>query len=241
MIISGGTGSGKTMLLNALSVFIPERERIISIEDTLEVNLFKRDNWVQLETRSDSGFNLDDLLKNSIRMRPDRILVGEVRVQEALTMFTAMDIGHQGLMCTLHANSARETVMRLQTTPMNVPVSLFSLLDLIIMEHRMYCPRKGLTRRVTQISEVSVMDERVLLNDIFMLNRETDVLDRTSVPSRTFEKLAFLTGLKVDDIRSELESRTNFLNSLIEDKIFDYGGIKSAILDYRAASLGKKK
>jgi flagellar protein FlaI len=188
LIIAGGTGSGKTTTLNSLSVFLPVRERIVTIEDTLELNLYNRENWIQLESRPailQKGLDLNDLLKNAIRMRPDRILVGEVRGPEASTMFTAMDIGHQGLISTVHANSARETLLRLRSEPMNVPTSMFTLLDLVLMQHRMYWPRKGLIRRVTQLAEVSVMGEHVLLNDIYEFDREKDVIKRSELPSQT--------------------------------------------------------
>jgi flagellar protein FlaI len=235
IIISGDTGSGKTMTLNALSVFVPQKERVISIEDTLELNLFNRDNWVQLEAKPNifqNSLSIDDLLKNSIRMRPDRILVGEVRGEEANTMFTAMDIGLQGLMSTLHANSARETILRLQSTPMNVPTSMFTLLDLVLMQHRMYSERKGVIRRVTQISEVRVMGDHVLLNDLFMLNREKDVIESTNLPSETMEKLSFLTGLKLIDLKEEMKIRSLYLSKIAEQKIFDYEDIRRLVTAY---------
>ncbi|MEM0372350.1 MAG: ATPase, T2SS/T4P/T4SS family [archaeon] len=245
MLIAGGTGSGKTTTLNALTVFIPERERVISIEDTLELNLFNRENWVQLESRPgilQKKLDLDDLLKNAIRMRPDRILVGEVRGPEASTMFTAMDIGHQGLLSTLHANSARETILRLQSPPMGVPTSMFTLLDLVLMQHRMYWPRKGLIRRVVQLSEVSVMGEHVLLNDIFSFNREKDVIERTSLPSNILERLSFLSGLKITDLKDELELRKAVLEKLVKLGVFDYDGIRESVTDYsdNPAKLAKK-
>ena len=236
IIIAGGTGSGKTSTLNALSVFVPPKERIVTIEDTLELNLYDRENWVQLEARMGirnmNEIDLNDLLKNAIRMRPDRILVGEVRGKEASSMFTAMDIGHQGIMCTLHANSAKETVLRLQSDPMDVPVSMFSLLDLIIMQHRVYWPRKGLIRRIMQVSEVSVMGEHVLLNDVFLFDREKDHAYRTNLPSGILEKLSFLTGLKTKDLKDEIILRSSILKAMANKKIFDSFEIKKVIEQY---------
>ncbi len=236
LIIAGGTGSGKTTTLNALSVFIPTRERIVTIEDTLELNLYNRENWIQLEARmgikEENEITLDDLLKNAIRMRPDRIIVGEVRGSEASSMFTAMDIGHQGVMSTLHANSAKETLLRLQSKPMSVPSSMFSLLDLIIMQHRIYWPRIGLIRRIMQIAEVSVMGEQVLLNDIFSFDRQNDKIKRTTLPSQIFEKLSFLTGFKKQDLNEELLLRASILQAMSDKKIFDSIKIKQIVESY---------
>jgi len=235
MIVAGGTGSGKTSTLNALSVFIPVKERIVTIEDTLELNLYNRENWVQLEARlgiKEDDVSLNDLLKNAIRMRPDRIIVGEVRGKEALSMFVAMDIGHQGVMCTVHANSAKETILRLQTDPMNVPISMFSLLDLIIMQHRVFWPRKGLIRRVMQVAEVSIMGEHVLLNDLFLFNREKDGIYRTNLPSGILEKLSFLTGLKPKDLKDEIILRSSILQAMADRKIFETMEIKKIVEQY---------
>ncbi len=236
LIIAGGTGSGKTTTLNALSVFIPTRERIVTIEDTLELNLYDRENWIQLEARmgikEEDEISLDDLLKNAIRMRPDRVIVGEVRGKEALSMFTAMDIGHQGVMSTLHANSAKETLLRLQSEPMSVPVSMFSLLDLIIMQHRIYWPRVGLIRRIMQVSEVRVMGDHVLLNDVFSFNREKDKAYRTNLPSEIFEKLSFLTGFNKKDLKDELTLRSSVLQAMVDKKIFDSIKIKKIVENY---------
>ena len=188
MLLAGSTSSGKTTTLNALSVFIPERERIVTVEDVLELNLFDREDWVAMEARIgilEKQLTLQELLRNSIRMRPDRIIVGEVRGPEAEDMFVAMDLGHQGVMCTLHANSASETVLRLKSAPMNVPTAMFTLLDLIVMQHRVNVPGQGLARRVTQVSEVSFMEERVLLNDIYSWERGKDSMERSNLPSQT--------------------------------------------------------
>ncbi len=118
IIISGGPGTGKTTLLNALLSFIPEKDRLVVIEDTMELNTFMEDSCSRLET--DDELNLSDLVKNSLRMRPERIIVGEVRGAEARDMITAVNIGKY-CMGTIHALSARETITRLHNEPMNVP------------------------------------------------------------------------------------------------------------------------
>jgi flagellar protein FlaI len=235
MIIAGGTGSGKTTTMNALTVFIPQRERIVTIEDTLELNLHGREDWVQLEARPgiyEVPLGMVELLKNTIRMRPDRILVGEVRGEEAENMFVAMDIGHQGVMSTVHSNSARETLLRLQSPPMNVPKSMFTLLDLIVMQHRMYVPNTGLIRRVAQIAEVSVMGEHVLLNDIYARDRVKDDVMRTDIPSQIVENFSFLTGLSKKEVHEELLSRQLVIDFLVDNNVVDYPDIQKLINAY---------
>jgi len=235
MLFAGGTGSGKTTTLNALTAFIPQHERIVTIEDTLELNMHEREDWVQLESRPgifENPLSTSDLLKNAIRMRPDRIMVGEVRGEEAEMMFVAMDIGHEGVMSTIHANSARETILRLQSRPMSVPTALFSLLDLIVMQHRMHVPTAGLIRRVTQVAEVSVMDDRVLLNDLFIRDKIRDDITRTGLPSQIIENISFLTGMSKKEIQKELVSRQHVINFLAEKNITDYLEIKKLIDAY---------
>ncbi|MDP6670566.1 MAG: ATPase, T2SS/T4P/T4SS family, partial [archaeon] len=156
-IITGGAGSGKTTLMNVLSGFIPFSSRIISIEDTLELDLGERQNWIQMESkpvlRDLAAVSMDDLLKNALRMRPDRILVGEVRGPEAQTLFVAMDTGHSGILGTLHSNTAREMMLRLRSSPMNVPDGMLPLLDLAIVMQRTYNKKDGIIRRVKQVAE----------------------------------------------------------------------------------------
>jgi len=241
IIIAGGTGSGKTTTLNALSVFVPQRERIVTIEDTLELNLHGRENWIQLEARPgiyEAPLTMDDLLKNTIRMRPDRIIVGEVRGSEAEMMFVAMDIGHQGVMSTIHSNSARESLLRLQSAPMNVPKSMFTLLDLIVMQHRMYIPKTGTIRRVTQLAEVSVMDEHILLNDIYMRDRNKDEVTRTEIPSQTVELFAFYTGMTKMEIQEELLSRQLVIDFLVDNNITEVSDIQKIISAYQSNPKG---
>ena len=142
-IISGGTSSGKTTTLNALSSFINPKERIITIEDTLELQI-PHEHVIRMETRPPNVENrgeltMNDLVKNSLRQRPDRIIVGEVRGSEAITLFTALNTGHSGF-GTLHSNDARETITRLTNAPMSVPNIMISAIDFIIMQNRIYRP-----------------------------------------------------------------------------------------------------
>jgi len=234
MMVAGSTGCGKTTTLNALSVFIPQKERIVTIE---ELNLHGREDWIQLEARPgvhESPIGMIDLLKSTIRMRPDRIIVGEVRGEEAESLFVAMDLGHQGVMSTMHSNTARETITRLKNPPMSIPISMFTLLDLIVMQHRMYDPKLGSIRRVTELAEVSVMDDHVLLNDIFARDRLSDTIVRTDIPSQIEENFSFLTGLTKRDIRRELLSRKEVIDFLAKNSVCDYPDIQKIVNAYYA-------
>jgi len=177
IIISGGTGSGKTTLLNALSGYIPENERIVTIEDSAELQL-QQDHVLRLETKSASidghgGMTVRDLVRNSLRMRPDRIVVGECRGGEALDMLQAMNTGHDGSLTTVHANAPRDALSRLETlvmmAGMELPLKVIrqqiaSAVDLIVQQSRL----KDGTRKVTAITEVAGMEgDTVVLTDVF--------------------------------------------------------------------------
>lgn len=177
VIISGGTGSGKTTLLNILSSFIPETERIVTIEDAAELQL-QQDHVLRLETKPANvdgrgAVTIRDLVRNSLRMRPDRIVVGEVRGGEALDMLQAMNTGHDGSLTTVHANSPRDALARLETlvlmAGMDMPLKVVrqqiaSAVDLIVQQTRL---QDG-SRKVTAITEVAGMEgETVVLTDVF--------------------------------------------------------------------------
>jgi pilus assembly protein CpaF len=182
IVISGGTGSGKTTLLNVMSNFIPEDERIVSIEDSAELQLAK-EHWVRMETRpanieGTGAISPRDCIKATLRMRPDRVIVGECRGGEALDMLQAMNTGHDGSLTTGHANSPRDMLSRLETmvlmAGMDLPVraireQISSAVDLIVQQSRM---RDG-TRKVTHITEVQGMEgEKITLQDVFLFEQE---------------------------------------------------------------------
>ncbi len=177
IIISGGTGSGKTTLLNVLSGYIPEEERIVTIEDAAELML-QQEHVVRMETKTPNAdgkgsVTIRDLVRNSLRMRPDRIVVGEVRGGEALDMLQAMNTGHDGSLTTLHANSTRDAISRLETmvlmAGMDLPIKVIreqiaAAIDIIIQISRM---RDG-TRKVTSVTEVNGMEgDTVVMTEIF--------------------------------------------------------------------------
>jgi pilus assembly protein CpaF len=177
IVVSGGTGSGKTTTLNILSSFIPEDERIVTVEDAAELQL-RQDHVVTLETRPSNiegkgAITMRDLVRNSLRMRPDRIVVGEVRSGEALDMLQAMNTGHDGSLTTGHANGPRDMLARLETmvlmAGMDLPVraireQIASAVDLIVQQTRM---QDG-SRRITHVTEVQGMEGDIItLQDIF--------------------------------------------------------------------------
>lgn len=177
IVVSGGTGTGKTTLLNVLSSYIPETERIVTIEDAAELAL-QQEHVVRLETKpanveGQNAVPIRELVRNSLRMRPDRIVVGEVRGGEAMDMLQAMNTGHDGSLTTLHANSPRDTISRLETMCMmsglEMPLKVIrtqiaSAIDLIIQLSRL----KDGSRKVTSITEVVGMEgDTVVLTDIF--------------------------------------------------------------------------
>lgn len=188
VLISGGTGSGKTTLLNVFSRFIPEQERIITIEDAAELQL-KQEHVVRLETRppnieGQGEITQRDLVRNSLRMRPDRIIVGEVRGQEAFDMLQAMNTGHDGSLTTIHANSPRDALMRLETmvaiTGLEIPSSFLrkyisSAMDVIIHLARL----SDGSRKVISFQEITGMEGDVItLQEIFSF--EQTALDESS-------------------------------------------------------------
>ena len=186
IFISGGTGSGKTTFLNALSQYIPHDERIITIEDSAELQLQGAENVVRLETRNANTQGVEpitirDLIRTSLRLRPDRIIVGECRGEEALDMLAAMNTGHDGSLSTGHANSCRDILSRLETMVImgkDLPIAairsqIASGIDIIVQLGRM----RDKSRKVLEIAEINgIKDGEIMLNSIFKF-KETESKD----------------------------------------------------------------
>ncbi len=222
-IISGGTSSGKTTTLNALTAFINPKERIITIEDTLELQL-PHEHIIRMETRPSNTENrgeltMNDLVKNSLRQRPDRIIVGEVRADEAITLFTALNTGHSGF-GTLHSNDARETITRLTNDPMSVPEIMITAIDFIIMQNRIYTSNGASFRRISEVVEVVGIEEGVVqLNKLFEWNPETDMIKNVSVTSNTLTEIAKLSGNSINDLYNEINNRQFVLQYMLNHNI----------------------
>lgn len=188
ILISGGTGSGKTTFLNALSDFIPKSERVITIEDSAELQISSIENLVRLETRNANAegckpITIRDLIKTALRMRPDRIVVGEVRGEEAVDLLQAMNTGHDGSISTGHSNSAADMISRLETMVlmgMDLPIAairqqIASALDIIIHLGRLRDKR----RKVLEIMEVcGYEDQNVRLRPLFLYHYDSETLEK---------------------------------------------------------------
>lgn len=224
ILVSGGTGSGKTTTLNILCSFIPNDERIITIEDTAELNL-PLYHWIRFETRpaglEGSGeITMNDLVKNSLRMRPDRIIVGEIRGEEGFTLFSAINTGHRGSMGTVHANSAHETLIRLTSPPISVPPIMIAPLNFIIMQNRIMDRRKGTIRRITEIAEVVGLDgDKPQLQTIYSWDAAKDEITQTGLNPNYLQTLSKFTGCTSEEVKNELREREELLKNLAKKGI----------------------
>jgi flagellar protein FlaI len=211
IMLAGGPGTGKTTLLNALFSFIPEQDHVILIEDTLEMNTFLMDTVSRLE--SDEELSLADLVKNTLRMRPERIIVGEVRGIEARDMITAMNVGKY-CMCTIHALTSREAITRLQNDPMNIPEVLVNLIDVFVVLKRFHIEDK-VFRVVDEVSETGGMEsKRILLSPVYKYNYEQNRVVMMSPSTIYRDRLAREAGVTPRDIINETLVRAMVLKQL---------------------------
>ena len=230
-MISGGTASGKTSALNVFAGFFPPNQRIISIEDTREVRLPSFLHWVPLSTvmanpEGKGEVNMGNLLVNSLRMRPDRILVGEVRrKEETETLFEAIHTGHS-VYATFHANNAEETVERLTNPPINVPKVMLPSISLIVVQFR---NRRTGNRRTFQIAEIL---EDGTPNVIMQFDQDKGRLVKVNKSKRLYEKIELFTGMGRDEINDELEEKQNVLEYLQEHDIRSVDGVGKVIAEY---------
>jgi len=218
VLITGGTGSGKTSMLNVISNFFPPNQRIISIEDTRELTLPDSLHWVPLETRlpnpeGKGEVTMLDILVNSLRMRPDRMIVGEIRrKKEAEVLFEAMHTGHS-VYATLHANNAQETVVRMTNPPIEIPKLMLPALSLIVVQH---LDRRTGRRRTLQIAEVlPTGDPNVLLQ----LDAQRDELKQINESKVLMDTINLYTGLTPDEIKADINEKINILKWLVKNNI----------------------
>lgn len=240
MLIAGGTASGKTSTMNAISFFIPYDSKIVSIEDTREIQLPKHENWLSMRTRenitTENMGNVDmfSLLKAALRQRPEFIIVGEVRGEEAQTLFQAMNTGHTTY-STLHAGKVNEAISRLTHEPINVPVAMFSALHLILIQGLLYGKGKGF-RRCLSLNEISVVNNEVLWTPLFIWDNATDSCKRTHNESRVFESIATQNGWSNEQLTNRLKYREREIEDMVATGKISALEIGDAILN---AKLGE--
>ena len=238
MLIAGGTASGKTTALNALATFIRPGQKVVSIEDTQELNL-PHENWIPAVSRQSftdtqiGEINQFDLLRAALRQRPDIIIVGETRGREAYTLFQAMATGHGGF-SSIHADSVDATLTRLTSSPMDVPKSLISnSLDLITLQLKIRIGEKS-ARRIIQVSEINGIDEKtgeIKTHDIFKWNPREDKHEFMG-DSVVFRKIKERDGDTDEKINYELTKRRLALEWMAKKDIRDHREVSNNIMEY---------
>ena len=219
IIIAGGTASGKTSTMNAASFFIPESAKIVSLEDTREIQL-PHTNWLPLKTRetrtveTEGDITMFSLLKSALRQRPEYIIVGEVRGKEAQTLFQAMNTGHTTF-STLHAGNVAEAVNRLTNDPINVPEAMFGALDLILIQGLLHGNGKGY-RRCLSLNEISTSGTDITCTPIFSWDHKTDRFLNKTETSTVFSRIADENGWDSTELQTRIQNRTRLLQTLAD-------------------------
>jgi flagellar protein FlaI len=236
ILVAGGTGSGKTSMLNVISNFFPPNQRIISIEDTRELVLPGNLHWVPMETRlpnpeGKGEITMLDLLVNALRMRPDRILVGEIRRQrEAQVLLEAMHTGHS-VYATIHANNSDEVIVRLTNPPIDIPKPMLSSLSLILVQSR---NRRTGKRRTLQLAELTPTgDARVL----YQLNVSVDKLEKINNSETVMERLQLYTGLTEKEIYNDLAHKERILQWMVNNNVDNINQIGMLMAKYYLGTL----
>ncbi len=220
ILLSGGTGSGKTSTLNVLSSFLPPNQRVISIEDTRELQLPKTLHWVPLETRlpnpeGKGGVTMLDLIINCLRMRPDRILMGEIRrKKEAEVLFEAMHTGHS-VYGTFHANNAEETITRLTNPPIDIPKLVIPALSAVLVMNR---NRRTNVRRLLQFAEIMPNGDPNIVLELDVVHNRINQVGEFKVINKT---LRLFTGMSDQDIKENLREKEKILSWLVTNNVHD--------------------
>ena len=239
VLVAGGTASGKTTALNALAAFIPPNQRIITIEDTRELSLPPYQwNWIPLLTRNSNAEGLGevtmlDLLVTSLRMRPDRIILGEMRRErEAEVLFEAMHTGHS-VLSTIHADTGIQTIRRLTTPPISLPPSDLEAIHLILVQYR---DRRKNIRRTLEICEVTpgAKEEELSPNVVYRWRPRTDTFEMVGEPSRYLKELNLHTGMTKEEIFADIKNRATILKWMIAAKMTDMESVGRLMALYYA-------
>jgi flagellar protein FlaI len=238
ILVAGGIAAGKTTLLNCLSMFIKPDLKVVSIEDTPELNL-PHENWIPAATRTIFGsssesveITLFDLLKASLRQRPDYIIVGEIRGAEAYTLFQAVSTGHLG-MSTIHAESVEAAVYRLESSPMNIPRTLIAGIDVILVQKKVEL-KGSPTRKTVAASEIVGLDPRsgeILTNEVYRWNPVGDTFDFTG-RSYIVENIAEKKGISVEEAEEEIQRRAEVIEWICKNNIRNYKDVSDVIRSY---------
>lgn len=236
VIVSGGTGAGKTSFLNVLMPFIPPNQRILSIEDTREVSLPNFLHWVPLTTREPNpegkgGVSMLDLLVNALRMRPDRILVGEIRKkQQAEVLFEAMHTGHS-VYSTLHADTAEQTVRRLVNPPIDVPRTMVDAVDVNVV---MFRDRRRNFRRVMEVAEIGENEgeDEIDADVLYEWHSKEDEIEKKQESTRIYETLNLHTGMSRQEIDDNLEEKKKILEWMEENGINEVDTVGKVVAEY---------
>jgi flagellar protein FlaI len=238
ILIAGGIAAGKTTMLNCLSMFIKPDLKVVSIEETPELNL-PHENWIPAATRtvftkaSESvEITLFDLLKASLRQRPDYIIVGEIRGAEAYTLFQAVSTGHLG-MSTIHAESVEAAIYRLESSPMNIPRTLIAGIDVIMVQKKVELKGKPARKTVTA-SEIVGLDPRsgeILINEVYHWSPMKDTFSFTG-RSYILERIAEQKGITIEEAEEEIQRRADVIDWMNKNNIRNYRDVSDIIRSY---------
>ncbi|MBC7085955.1 MAG: type II/IV secretion system ATPase subunit [Methanomethylovorans sp.] len=239
LIYAGGTASGKTSSLNAVSLFIPEKAKIITLEDTRELKL-PHPNWIPSVTRDSftaderGAVDMYDLLKAALRQRPEYLLVGEVRGKEALTLFQAMSTGHTTF-STMHADSVASAIHRLENPPISVPRTMIQALDIMSIQSQTYTKGKRVRRNIklVEIIDIDPNTRNIRTNDIFVWDSERDVFIKTG-ESKALMDIKMRRGWSSSKIDQELYNRKRILEYMVKNNYTDFKAISDTINAYQS-------
>src|SRR6056297_1357523 len=233
LIFAGGTAAGKTTSMNALAMFIPPRSKVLTIEDTRELSLY-HDNWLSSVTRErldDSDITMYDLLRSALRHRPEYIIVGEVRGEEAITLFQAMNTGHTTY-STMHADSVQTVINRLENDPINVPRAMIQSLDVLSIQALTYVGKERV-RRTRTIAEIDGIDQRtgdLDYSTAFEWNPASDSFDQRD--SKVLDEIQDERGWSRSELLRELQNRKQVLQYLVERDVTDYRRFTALVNEY---------